>query len=181
MPGRQQLPAQDIADGNQAPTQEKGCSYEGCDGRHYGKGWCWKHYIRVRRHGSPEPRLRPFDEAAQQAVIEALRRGLTLQQAAEETGISLRTINNCTDEGRKFHPRYQEFARQLDVCLRLNKRAKRRIQLSPEGQAFLAQLERETAISLRLDPSRQQWARGGRTSTLNRHERLEEELEASQG
>jgi hypothetical protein len=38
MPGRQQLPAQGIADGNQAPTQEKGCSYEGCDGRHYGKG-----------------------------------------------------------------------------------------------------------------------------------------------
>lgn len=37
---------------------ERTCSVDGCEGRHYGKGWCLRHYTRMRRHGSlddPEP------------------------------------------------------------------------------------------------------------------------------
>lgn len=41
-----------------------GCSVEGCDGKHYGKGLCYKHYLRVRRHGSTglESRVRPAEQ-----------------------------------------------------------------------------------------------------------------------
>jgi HNH endonuclease len=29
------------------------CTVSGCDGKHYGRGYCWKHYLRWRRHGDP--------------------------------------------------------------------------------------------------------------------------------
>ncbi len=31
----------------------RGCSVEGCSGKHFGKGYCGKHYANWRRHGSP--------------------------------------------------------------------------------------------------------------------------------
>jgi hypothetical protein len=29
------------------------CAIDGCDGIHFGRGWCMKHYTRWRRHGDP--------------------------------------------------------------------------------------------------------------------------------
>lgn len=29
------------------------CGFDGCDRRHYARGWCVKHYRRVRQHGDP--------------------------------------------------------------------------------------------------------------------------------
>lgn len=31
----------------------RGCDIEGCEGKHFGRGWCRKHYLRWRRHGNP--------------------------------------------------------------------------------------------------------------------------------
>lgn len=33
------------------------CQIDGCDGKHFGKGWCYRHYNRVWRTGSPERTL----------------------------------------------------------------------------------------------------------------------------
>lgn len=33
---------------------EKTCKIDDCYGKHYGKGYCCKHYQRWRRHGEPE-------------------------------------------------------------------------------------------------------------------------------
>lgn len=30
------------------------CLVEGCEGKHYAKGWCYKHYARQWRHGSTD-------------------------------------------------------------------------------------------------------------------------------
>ena len=30
-----------------------GCVVEGCDNKHYGRGYCNKHYRRIQRHGDP--------------------------------------------------------------------------------------------------------------------------------
>lgn len=35
-------------------TESRTCSVEGCGGRVYGLGLCNKHYLRQRRHGSPD-------------------------------------------------------------------------------------------------------------------------------
>ena len=35
-----------------------GCLVEGCAKRHYGKGWCQKHYLRWYKHGDPLVMLR---------------------------------------------------------------------------------------------------------------------------
>lgn len=34
------------------------CSYDGCDRKAITKGWCGKHYMRMRRHGDPDVLLR---------------------------------------------------------------------------------------------------------------------------
>ena len=33
------------------------CTYEGCDSEYYARGWCFKHYRRWRRTGSPGGRV----------------------------------------------------------------------------------------------------------------------------
>lgn len=33
---------------------KKSCSIDGCDEKHYGQGYCRKHWMRNRRHGDPE-------------------------------------------------------------------------------------------------------------------------------
>lgn len=42
--------------------EERGCKYDGCQSRHFGHGWCKKHWSRIKAHGSPEkpvPSQRP--------------------------------------------------------------------------------------------------------------------------
>ena len=36
------------------PRSNRKCSVEGCDSKHYGKGFCCKHYQRLLHHGSTE-------------------------------------------------------------------------------------------------------------------------------
>lgn len=34
------------------------CSFKGCDAERYARGWCYSHYQRWRRNGSPDPMKR---------------------------------------------------------------------------------------------------------------------------
>lgn len=33
---------------------ERTCSVDGCARKHYAKTWCYKHYMRARKHGDPQ-------------------------------------------------------------------------------------------------------------------------------
>lgn len=35
------------------PAVTRKCEVDGCEGVHYGRGFCWAHYRRYRRHGDP--------------------------------------------------------------------------------------------------------------------------------
>ena len=45
------------------------CSITGCNGPHYGRGWCAKHYRRWLRHGDPETVLRPSRHVVQHGTV----------------------------------------------------------------------------------------------------------------
>lgn len=42
-----------------ARAHQRGCSVLGCDEPHFGLGYCRKHYLRFRRHGSTDLPARP--------------------------------------------------------------------------------------------------------------------------
>jgi hypothetical protein len=46
------------------------CEIDGCEGKHYGNGYCRKHYDRVRRHGSPDVRLKIGNGPALERFLE---------------------------------------------------------------------------------------------------------------
>jgi hypothetical protein len=57
--------------------QDRGCSIEGCDGKHKGRGYCGTHLARLRRNGTlgVEPRVRKtctFEECERPAVSRGL-------------------------------------------------------------------------------------------------------------
>lgn len=48
----------------------KTCSVPKCEGKHYGRGMCWKHYLRMRRHGTTDLLVRPPEQCSVQACEE---------------------------------------------------------------------------------------------------------------
>lgn len=87
------------------PHNTSGCKVNGCDGEFFGKGYCYKHYYRLRRGGDPHTKSRAektererFDEKIERT------RGCWLWRGA---------INNkgYGQFGRKYaHRRAYEFA-----------------------------------------------------------------------
>ena len=53
-----------------------GCLVEGCDGEHYGRGYCHKHNLRLRRHGDPlgsARKIKPIEFMDGYALVELTR------------------------------------------------------------------------------------------------------------
>lgn len=53
---------------------ERTCSVMGCDGRHEAKGYCGKHYARVKMHGSPDVVRPPSPDVGYDGVHHRLRK-----------------------------------------------------------------------------------------------------------
>jgi hypothetical protein len=146
---------------NQRPDGPR-CQAPGCERPAVAFGWCMRDYQRMRINGTLERKRRSFDYQAQRAILANLRAGMTLSDAARAAGWDARSVRSMVSHGRRGNqPTLVEFARQVDVLLvaRARPRGKRREVkgLSEQGRRFLAELDRETDVSLRRNPERQPW------------------------
>lgn len=51
------------------------CKVAGCDGEHYARGWCSKHYRRWYRYGDVKDRSLPAGKAARNGVVAFYKKG----------------------------------------------------------------------------------------------------------
>lgn len=95
--------------GNAGPAESKKinrpsrCSISGCGNKHYGKGLCFKHYARLRRHGDPLKGTKEFH-------------GMT---GTPEHETWRRMIARCTYPSSSRWERYG--GRGIEVCSRWRK------------------------------------------------------------
>jgi hypothetical protein len=127
-------------------------------------------YQRMRINGTLERKHRWFDRQAQQAILANLRAGMTLSAAATAAGWDDRSVRAMVSNGRRgIHPNLVEFARQVDAILVARAKPKRNGNgLSPQGAAFLAQLDLETERDLYRRPGRQPWPQEASSSYHSR-------------
>jgi len=76
------------------------CSVEGCEQKHYSRGLCQMHYIRLKRHGSPLVCISNQDRRnvrlSEKKVIEIRKMreaGLTQEAVAKHFGIDRTTVS----------------------------------------------------------------------------------------
>jgi hypothetical protein len=146
------------------------CQAPDCDRPAVAFGWCMRDYQRMRINGTLERKHRWFDRQAQQAILANLRAGMTLSAAATAAGWDDRSVRAMVSNGRRgIHPNLVEFARQVDAILVARAKPKRNGNgLSPQGAAFLAQLDLETERDLYRRPGRQPWPQEASSSYHSR-------------
>lgn len=87
-------------------TRERRCSIEGCDAKHFARGWCHKHYERWRRYGDPSivfPRggdvrrsrlgyKEPMDDWEKEHVDKMLNQGMSYRAIERALGVGYMTV-----------------------------------------------------------------------------------------
>jgi hypothetical protein len=92
------------------------CSIDGCGLKHYGRGWCSKHYTRWRRHGTPFGPSRSEHIAALNRVSKR-RHGYATIGNVSRTHISWgQMLQRCENPNHTAYERYG--GRGVKVCER---------------------------------------------------------------